>query len=146
MIPPYILDSDVLSDYQRQRPEVVQRVNSYSAGQVGVAIVSVIERLSGWYDEIRAKGLSLQEQADLYLGMGDSVKLFSLFEIVPFNVAAMQRYERFRKMKPALNVRGPDLRIASIAIESQATLITFNIRDFKRVPELKYLGWVRSAK
>ena len=146
MIPPFILDSDVLSDYQRQRPDVVRKVNSYPAGQLGVAIVSVIERLSGWYDEIRAKGLTLQEQADLYLGLGDSIKLFSYFEIIPYSVAAMHQYERFRKMKPALNVRGPDLRIASIAIENKATLITFNIRDFKRVPELKYIGWERSAK
>ncbi|MFT3879391.1 MAG: type II toxin-antitoxin system VapC family toxin [Gemmatales bacterium] len=146
MMPLFILDSDVLSDYQRQRPEVVQKVNSYPAGQLGVTIVSVIERLSGWYDEIKTKGLTLQDQADLYLGLADSVKLFSCFEIIPFSVAAMQRYERFRKMKPALNVRGPDLRIASITIENQATVITFNIRDFKRVPGLDFIGWERSTK
>ncbi len=40
-----------------------------------------------------------------------------------------------------LNIGGMDLRIAAIALEENATVITRNLRDFGRVPGLACENW-----
>ncbi len=40
-----------------------------------------------------------------------------------------------------LNVGHDDLRIAAIALENNAVVVTRNTRDFARVPELKVENW-----
>ncbi len=40
-----------------------------------------------------------------------------------------------------LNVRKMDLRIAAIVLEKGATLVSRNLRDFRRVPGLRVEDW-----
>jgi tRNA(fMet)-specific endonuclease VapC len=48
-------------------------------------------------------------------------------------------YERLKAQK--LNIAKMDLRIAAIALEQQACLVTRNLRDFSRVPDLIIEDW-----
>ena len=48
--------------------------------------------------------------------MADSVKIMAAFEILPYTEGAMNRFEVMKKIKPPINVRGPDMRIGSIAL------------------------------
>lgn len=47
--------------------------------------------------------------------------------------------QRLRRSK--LNVGSQDLRIAALALELDATVATRNLRDFRRVPNLKFVDW-----
>lgn len=40
-----------------------------------------------------------------------------------------------------LNVGSNDLKIAAIALETNATVVTRNLRDFTRVPGLATVDW-----
>ena len=40
-----------------------------------------------------------------------------------------------------LNVRANDLRIAAIALENSAIVVSRNLRDFQRVPGLQVEDW-----
>ena len=40
-----------------------------------------------------------------------------------------------------LNIRKPDLRIAAITQEVGGTLVTPNLRDFQRIPNLPLENW-----
>ena len=55
------------------------------------------------------------------------------------SLPALARYEALRRMK--LNVRKIDLRIAAIVLEIGATLVSRNLRDFRRVPGLVVEDW-----
>jgi predicted nucleic acid-binding protein len=53
--------------------------------------------------------------------------------------AALDRYDALRALK--LNVGNYDLRIAAVALEADATIITCNLPDFRRVPGLNCEDW-----
>ena len=52
---------------------------------------------------------------------------------------AIARYNQLKSQK--LNVPGNDLRIAAIALEHGGTLVSRNLRDFRRVPGLSVEDW-----
>ncbi len=60
-------------------------------------------------------------------------------QILSFTEEAIDQYERLRQMK--LGVRTNDLRIAAIALENSAIVVTRNRVDFGQVPELRIENW-----
>jgi tRNA(fMet)-specific endonuclease VapC len=56
-------------------------------------------------------------------------------------VSARAQFESLASAK--LNVRHIDLRIAAIAKDIGATVVTLNRRDFGRVPGLKIEDWTK---
>ena len=67
------------------------------------------------------------------------MRALSRLHIVTFLEAAIRRYNALLAMK--LNVGRMDLRIAAIALEEDAVVITRNLRDFCRVPGLPCENW-----
>ena len=61
------------------------------------------------------------------------------FAITPMTASARTHFELLVRAK--LNVKHNDLRIAAIAKELGATVVTRNLRDFGRVPELMIEDW-----
>jgi tRNA(fMet)-specific endonuclease VapC len=59
--------------------------------------------------------------------------------ILSFDEGSIGRFEALRKMK--LGVKANDLRIAAIALENSAVVVTRNRVDFERVPGLKIEDW-----
>ncbi len=57
----------------------------------------------------------------------------------PFSAAAITRHAALKKQK--LNVGGNDLKIAAIALETGATVVTRNRRDFSRIPGVTIEDW-----
>ena len=62
--------------------------------------------------------------------------------IVPFNDAAVVILEQLRATKGLRKIGRADLLIASIALANRAILVTRNLRDFRRIPNLQVVNWV----
>ena len=60
--------------------------------------------------------------------------------MLPFDAAAAAVFERLRSAR--LGVSTIDLRIASIVLAHNATLLSRNLRDFERAPDLKLENWL----
>lgn len=59
--------------------------------------------------------------------------------ILPYSENAILRYDQLRVLK--LPVGKMDLKIAAIALEAGATVVTRNVADFGRVPGLTVEDW-----
>lgn len=65
------------------------------------------------------------------------------FEIIPFSDGEIMAYAKIRaSLEKKGTIIGPnDLLIAAIALSHNATLVTHNTREFKRVESLKIQDW-----
>jgi tRNA(fMet)-specific endonuclease VapC len=61
------------------------------------------------------------------------------WRILPYTESAIARVAQLKALR--LNVRFMDLRIAAVALENQAVVVTRNRRDFGRVPGLSVEDW-----
>lgn len=66
------------------------------------------------------------------------------FEIIPFDNSCVAFYSKIRfDLEKSGNIIGPnDLIIASTALANNATLVTNNTEEFKRIKNLKVTNWV----
>jgi tRNA(fMet)-specific endonuclease VapC len=65
--------------------------------------------------------------------------LAQLPTIVSFPEPAILRFEQLKSLK--LNVVGNDLRVAAITLDHSGVLVSRNLRDFQRVPNLLVEDW-----
>lgn len=104
----FVLDTDMLSLYQRNHPQVIAAVGAHSADVIAVASVTLEEQISGWSGLARsAKSPQQHEHAAMFLAA--LVVSWNRFAVVPLTVAAIARFEQLVKAK--LNVKQNDLRM-----------------------------------
>lgn len=137
----YLMDTCVFSDYQRQLPEIKTQIEAIKPQELMICVITVLEVLRGWQDQINNSKLEKATRERCSRAMVDSIYLMSTFRILPYTEAAISRFDSIKKIKPSINVDVPDIRIAAIAIEAHATVITYNARDFKRIPHVQYIQW-----
>lgn len=134
----FLLDTDMLSLHQRSQLRVIAAVDSHATDQLCVSTVTLEEQIGGWSALARsAKAPLAREHASMLLA--SLVVSWNRFAITPMTVSAWARFESLVSAK--LNVKRNDLRIAAIAQELEATVVTRNLRDFGRVPGLKIEDW-----
>jgi tRNA(fMet)-specific endonuclease VapC len=119
---------------------LIERLDALPAAEVvGVAIVTVEERMRGWLATIAKEKLALRQVA----GYRELIRLFEFyqaFEIVPFDEAAAQTFDELRGQRLRLGTM--DLKIAATALTRNALLLSANRRDFERVPGLRVESWL----
>ena len=75
-----------------------------------------------------------------YTRFGEAIIALSKFILLPYDPAADDLYKSWRTAKVKCGGT-QDLRIAAICVAHDATLMTYNKRDFDKVPELKLSVW-----
>ena len=133
----YLLDTDVLLNLMSRAPStsLVARLAMVAPDKQFTSSVSFGEMVYGAY--------RLKERAGVLLQRLDETLLPNL-PILPFDASAARRYGEVRA---ELERRGPpigdaDLRIASIALDRDLTVVTGNVRHFQKVPGLAVENWL----
>lgn len=133
----YILDTDHLSLYGRNHPALVERLQADAINLTTTAI-NVEEQLRGRLAQVAdAKaGISL---TNAYRWLSETVRLLSDFEVLQFTAAAQLIYQYFKSQW--IRVGTQYLRIASIVITHNGILLSRNLRDFEKIPNLMVRDW-----
>jgi tRNA(fMet)-specific endonuclease VapC len=135
---PFIFDTDHLSLYQVGNAKIIQNIARHVQYPMGLAVVTVEEQFSGWQRALRQAHNDIRRE-HVYRRLADMAQGSADWLVLPFTLAAIQRHEQL--VRARLNVGSFDLKIAAIALEYQAIVVTCNIRDFGRVPGLAYVDW-----
>lgn len=138
----YILDTDHLSIIQRRtEPEFSRlslRLSQLSPDLIFVTIISFQEQFQGWMAFIK-KARKSNKIVTAYLKLESLIQLFGVSQILSFDLKANEIAEDLRRQRIRLGTL--DLRIASIALSHNAVLVTRNLSDFKKVPNLMIQDW-----
>jgi tRNA(fMet)-specific endonuclease VapC len=140
----YILDTDHLSLIQRNGREgkrILERLAAIDTSEVFVTVISYEEQVKGRLG-LLAKAKILDAQVFAYQGLRQLAIDYRAIAILPFTRIAALEHQRLRKAYPRLG--NMDLKIAAIALTSNAILLTRNASDFGHVLELQIEDWSRT--
>ena len=119
---------------KQKPPEVLQKFQAYNVGDIGISSISVAELE---FDVYKSQFPERNQQA---------LEQFLLpLTIVDFDAGAANMYGKIRAIleKQGTPIGSLDTLIAAHALSLRITLITNNVREFSRVPNLKLENWVR---
>jgi tRNA(fMet)-specific endonuclease VapC len=118
----------------------IERLEAFPQSEVvGVAIVTVEERMRGWLAVI-AKERTAIRQVVGYQELAGLFEFYQQYEVIPFDDAAARRFDELRSGR--LHIGAMDLKIAATALVHGALLLSANRRDFERVPGLRVENWL----
>jgi len=137
----YLLDTDTLTHLHKGHPRVIDRLNRVTDPNVSTTIITKIELLRGRFD-YALKAATSAELLRAQQLLARTEQLLEEITIIPFDQDAAVQFDRLRKVKSLKKIGRADLLIASIALANRATLVTRNVRHFRKVPSLKVENWV----
>jgi tRNA(fMet)-specific endonuclease VapC len=129
----WMLDTNILSDLIRNPTgTAAHRLANYGEDKVCTSITVACELRFGG-EKKGAKELSTRIE-----------QLLESMTVLPFGENADRHYARLRAhLEKAGTPIGPnDMLIAAHALAQDLTLVTDNLNEFKRVPELKVENWL----
>ncbi len=139
-----VLDTDLVSILQQQtQPEydaLRARLSTQPPGEIFISIVSFHEQMQGWLAYLN-KAKSLAQVGVAYSELRLLLVYYISANVILFDAAAQARFADLKRQR--IRVGTLDLRIASIASAMGGTLLSRNLRDFRRVPGLIVEDWTQ---
>ncbi|TWU08341.1 type II toxin-antitoxin system VapC family toxin [Stieleria varia] len=138
----FILDTDHLSIIERRTGDeyerIISKVKEHGAGNVFVTVASMHEQFLGWHNAI-AKCKDEVARVQPYRRLAALSATYRQSQMLSCTDAAAREFQRLRGEK--IRIDTMDLRIASIALVNQKTIVTRNRIDYERVPGLQVEDW-----
>jgi tRNA(fMet)-specific endonuclease VapC len=138
-----VLDTDHLVEIDRGSAlgaALMDRLDR-SGQEIVTTIVSAEEQLRGWLAQIN----QLREphaQIAAYSRLQGRLAFFAAWRLLQWNADAADRFRELRGQ--GVRIGAMDLKIASIVLANNATLLSRNLSDFRKVPSLRVEDWLSS--
>ncbi len=133
----YLLDTDIISILLKRHPSTVliAKLASIPPSQQFTSSITLGELVYGAF--------RLKESAQSLLERIDKLLLANL-TVLPFDSSAARGYGEIRARLESHGILtgDADLRIASIALSHNLTVVTGNVRHFERIPGLRIENWL----
>jgi len=138
-----LLDTDHLSILldERDARHPPFRARLHAAGDfLAIPIVGIEEQLRGWLAKLH-RVYDPQRQIVPYLRLKRVFEFLREWPIAEWNEPAADHFSHLRRLRVRIGTQ--DLKIACIALASDALLLSANLRDFEQVPGLRVEDWLR---
>ena len=130
----YLLDTNICIYLIKNKYEFqAEKVQSQPPYSIGISAISVAELE---YGITKSKYPDKNRLALL--------EFLSSFELVPFTQQDAQAFGEIREYlrKKGTPIGPYDLQLAAQCLSRDLTLVTHNVKEFKRIPKLKFENWV----
>jgi tRNA(fMet)-specific endonuclease VapC len=129
----YLLDTNIVIYVLKRRPKEVLEIFNTNASRMAISSITLSELIYG-----------AEKSANVDKNLEAIEEFISHLEVLPYEAKASQHYGQ---IKAALEKRGEiigenDIHIAAHTISQGLILVTNNLREFKRVPNLALENWV----
>ena len=129
----YLLDTNIVIYVLKRRPKEVLEIFNRNASRMAISSITLSELI---YEAEKSSNVDKNLEA--------IEEFVSHLDVLPYDAKASQHYGQ---IKAALEKRGEiigenDIHIAAHAISQGLILVTNNLREFKRVPNLARENWV----
>jgi tRNA(fMet)-specific endonuclease VapC len=129
----YLLDTNIVIYVLKRRPKEVLEIFNRNASRMAISSITLSELIFG-----AEKSLNVDKNLEAI------EEFVSHLDVLPYDAKASQHYGQ---IKAALEKRGEiigenDIHIAAHAISQGLILVTNNLREFKRVPNLALENWI----
>lgn len=132
----FLFDTDILSNILKKNPSptLLRRIAIIPSDQQFTSTITVGEMIYGAYKSGRPS---------YFLEKLDKLVLPNV-NILSFDEASAYTYGKLRAEieKKGTPLTEPDLRIASIAITYNLTIVSGNVRHFFKIPGVKVENWI----
>jgi tRNA(fMet)-specific endonuclease VapC len=129
----YLLDTNIVIYVLKRRPKEVLEIFNTNASRMAISSITLSELIYG-----------AEKSANVDKNLEAIEEFISHLEVLSYDAKASQHYGQ---IKAALEKRGEiigenDIHIAAHTISQGLILVTNNLREFKRVPNLALENWV----
>ncbi len=137
-----VLDTDHISLMERPKAAaaapLLTRLKRIDPESIATTIVTYEEQTRGWL-AYHARSRDIYQEIEAYARLKIHLESYRSIKILDFDEETAAQLQRFRSMK--IRIGTMDLKIAAIVLVHDATLLTRNLVDFRKVPGLKAEDW-----
>lgn len=134
----YVLDTDIFSLFMRGNEHVHKHVLRVPVDCLAVTIITIEECLTGWYSQIR-KARRDERLLRAYTSLQQTLQFLRDVHVLGIDQDALATYHALRARHRRIAVN--DLRIAAIALNHFAVLVTHNRGDSAEIEGLTCEDW-----
>lgn len=115
---------------------LIEKFRKFKTGEIGVSSITYSELIYGAYNSAKVQQ-NLNALSEFFLPL----------EIIPFDSQAAFTYGQIRAtMKKSGIVIGPmDLLIGSHALSMEIPVVTNNEKEFRKIPGLQTINWLKDG-
>ncbi len=136
-----VLDTNILTHLQNGSGPIFDRISERLAGTaepVFASVVSLEEQLRGRLSVCHRAGTA-EQYIEAARFLRQTFEFYRGMAILDFDTRAAERFKLLKAAKVRISTM--DLRIAAIVLANNATLVTRNLSDFRKVPGLRAEDW-----
>jgi tRNA(fMet)-specific endonuclease VapC len=136
-----LVDTDHITLLDRGGDEgqkIRARLSQVRPEDVAASVVSYEEQMRGWLAYI-AKLRAVDRQVEGYRRPERMLQFYCATPLLPFDEKAAEEFQRLWLARTRIATM--DLKIAAIALANDATLLSRNVSDFRKVAGLRVEDW-----
>jgi tRNA(fMet)-specific endonuclease VapC len=137
-----VLDTDHLSLLESitssERDRLVSRLEEFPADEIATTIITHEEQTRGWLAYV-AGARTVAGQVKAYAKLRKHLQTYRDITVLDFDDRAAHQFQSLREAR--VRIGSMDLKIAAIVLAHDVTLLSRNLADFRKVPNLRVEDW-----
>lgn len=137
-----VLDTDHMSLLEwgtsAEQRRLLTRLADLEPDEVATTIITYEEQMRGWLS-VLARSRTPAQQIEASRRLSRQLDNYRRIQVLEFDEDAAAEFQRLQRSRVRIGTM--DIRIAAIVLAQDATLLSRNLADFRKVPGIRVEDW-----